>query len=205
MKYLINLLFLVVLTIDCNVKNAQGCDIEDRFDENKYQESRQLVNERVKNPEQASRHYSYILKYSYANGLNPDLIARQIMKESSFKWWVNNGRTNYNNIAVGYMQVMPYWHSGLVYRYMSKKQKDIFNNIPSQVGRQNYLIKMLKIPRINIQVGCAIMGYNKKQQENYPLALIAYYAGPNSKIYKHLKKNEKELLSHHYVTFVIKT
>lgn len=185
MKTISYIIVLLVLTLDAISPNV--CFLkEDRL----YT----YILEKTNSVEIADKYYLSITTQCKKNALDPMLIAKQINKESRFRWWVDNKKTKKREIAVGPMQIKPYYWGDRLYRIkeIQKKLLESSNQFQSQV-------KYLKSIEYGVRIGCEIMSIYSKQYDDYRIALIAFYCGQYSSEMEMSKTNNQFLLTNHYV------
>jgi soluble lytic murein transglycosylase-like protein len=136
------------------------------------------------------RYYCVIKANALKYNLDEYLLAKQIHAESTFKWWTGN------DIAFGAMGVRPKYWSHVLYR--------IDTNLIQYLETEQDHIKYLKRIGYGIEVGSYVMRhYLDRNDNNYPLALIGYWAGMNSKEYRRAKRSDEYLRNNDYLNKIL--
>jgi hypothetical protein len=154
---------------------------------------------RLRNKEKRSKQIAdLVVRECKAKNLNTKLIARQIYKESKFKWWVKSYTTNRQGvkypIAYGIMMVhLKIWAHKLYYI----KQGKLIQKIRTYDDMEKLIIE----PENNIIIGTDIISYYvKKYDGDYEKGLTAYFAGGSSEEMKQLLEYD---ISNHYSEDII--
>ena len=137
-----------------------------------------------------ARYTDVICRNSIKYRLNAMHLARQIHAESTFKWWAGN------KIAFGAMGIRPKYWSHLLYK--------VDPNLIEYLDTKESHIKYLKRIGYNIEIGSHILRYYlDRNDDDYRLALISYWAGMNSKQYKRAKKKLAYYYDNQYVNKIL--
>ena len=157
-----------------------------------------IYNKRVTNEiritdKNAERYTQCIYKYSDKYGLDPILIARQIYKESRFKHTASNKWG-----AFGPMQVRVKFWKHVLYRI---DNGDLGKYLLSRatIDHSRYFKRI----GYGIESGCYIMSHASKKYKSYPLALVSYWTGGSSDIFKRAVNDSDYLNNLHYVKDII--
>jgi len=158
-----------------------------------YIYSKRVTNEIRITDKNAERFTQCIYMYSDKYDLDPLLIARQIYKESRYKHTASNKWGAY-----GAMQVRVKFWKHVLYRVDGGKLgKYLLTR--AKIDHSRYLKRI----GYNIEVGCYIMSHANKKYNNYPLALVSYWTGGNSEIFKRAANDSEYLNGLHYVKDII--
>lgn len=157
------------------------------------------VYNKTNNLELAKKYTDIIVKETDKKGMNPLLIARQIYTESRFKAKATNKKTHKYDIAVGAMQIKPYFWGRKLYKY-----KWLRYQLLASTNEFQDQIRHLKNIKYNIPIGVDIMSHLYKKHKDYRLALIGYYCGEGSDYFKECQTNETVLRKDKYVRSVIR-
>ena len=140
------------------------------------------------------RYAAVIYQYSGDYGLEPMRIAKQVWTESRFKWYAYNSAGAY-----GPMQIRPKFWSHILYRVDDGKLAKMLLNS----DKPEYKKYFMRIG-YGVEAGCIIMAYLKKRNDyDYRMALVEYWAGSSSEEYSKAKSSERYLTSLKYIQDIV--
>lgn len=134
------------------------------------------------------RYYDVILQNADKYKLDAVLLSRQIMKESRFKWWATSG------MAHGPMGVRDKFWAHKLYQFPELRPHLTTNTHRKYLSRIGY----------GVEIGSQILRYYLEKNDNdYGLALVAYWCGPYSWQYKEAKEKGIYYHTNHYVSYIM--
>ena len=156
---------------------------------------------RKRNSEKTAVKYANAIeKFSYIYNLDSVVVANQIFKESKFKRHAKSkritktGETNY--IAYGPAQIRPKYWGHLLYRVDNGKLSGRLNKITEEQKLYYY-----HVIEYAVEMQCYIMRYYLDRfEDDYEIALLAYWSGSNSWQFRHWSKKPHK---NHYVKDIL--
>lgn len=137
--------------------------------------------------------YNLCEKYEMPMGL----ILKQAWKETRLKWFAkNNTKAGLENNIHGIMQhSLKYWSHELYYVQDKRFAKRL---LASTNVMQDY-ISLSKRIDVGMEMGIRIMKKKLKEHKKYDLALIAYWQGENTDVFRRSLWDHKYATELHYV------
>ena len=139
-----------------------------------------------------------VIKLCKKYNKNPEYILKQAWWESKLRWWIINRKCS---DVYGIMQVRLKYHSNLLSVVQNGRWKKVIENS----SHKNFIyIQLSKRIDVGFEMGIILMDYLEKKYKNYPLALVAYWAGEYSDEFKKAKININYLNNLNYIKKILK-